>query len=731
MTDLVQVLYGKVEDIFVPKQLLESLGFGVQAHETSSIISISADDEIEKHVLVDHGKIKPYSCRKCSFKTLSLLKDHIMHCQVEEVTMLDLRMEMNDERLEEEVQEIIYQCSLCDLVLSSMEEMQKHMEIHCNEGLSNEEVIIEETVEELMTDYIVDETDFLVINVEKEMQDSLIETTEVSVNCEPIAESSDPLKNTVISDNNLKRYIETTEAFLNYEDPSEDKNEEEMEINTKQGLILADTLFSSHSILNEFTIESQTKKFVTDETMKRKAFEINGAANQEKNSFYCCTQCENSFDSPKALTQHVTTDHVTKSPSILPISCKHCNLNFVIRSALAKHYRDVHPGKEQIFQCPECAKSLKTAKILKRHELLHTRIKPLQCGQCQTKFYEEKALKVHVEKGCKINKDTKMNQLIPSVVVSPEDFVHSSPIQDETLGVPDGLEENSNINKCYQCDDHFGSRRLLLDHINQKHNDAVEKAKQKLKQDHNGKRDKTSKIEKSKETLKRKLDLDHDLNVNRHYSKFDKSLEVKTDEYTKVKLRKIQNNNEGLSRDLVSKASRIKKLKELKEKLMKLKSRKEQFDKEQNPPNLDSNRNEAEQKPVLKNIDIIATHCQICKELFQSRMKLFGHMLTHVPSAIRANLPKGENGWCSQCPGPVPIKQTNSHVENVHPEQLKSEDLAFVEISDDADLEEIRENGLKKFEDSPAFKDWKCLPVCVGIIPVNLAKYGVSAKDYM
>merc|ERR1719186_700531 len=169
--------------------------------------------------------------------------------------------------------------------------------------------------------------------------------------------------------------------------------------------------FDSIYSLNEHTAVAHTELLETGEMLNEddiltRAIEISDfnkveqVANQEAKQVYCCSLCESSFSSPKALKHHVSSSHVIQPPTLFPVSCKYCDIHFITRSTLAKHYEVSHPDEAPIFKCPQCVKTFKTAKSLQRHEITHAGVKLYQCGQCQAKFYWGEALHRHV-KACK------------------------------------------------------------------------------------------------------------------------------------------------------------------------------------------------------------------------------------------------------------------------------------------------------------------------------------------
>jgi len=941
----------------------------------------------------------------------------------------------------QDCQEIIYQCSLCDLVCSNLEDLHNHMNVHCNEDvimgdieeavLNADFVIEEEQLEnkqetdlesehniheitaksnnqkDIIIEEIDDNDDFLVIDEEVEVQDPSIETTEVTVGSEVIAESKDDpcLKTThctlgsqIIANSKNQGDIETA---IHFEDASESKPPPYMEMNAKNCFISPDqekyltklnvnttidyklktktikestcwfdknlsgveeeqstilyscklclksfsteSFLSLHtqsahqnhraksdtsselnqfqngfqffcpfcqreldslSSLNEHTVDCHTELFEIDKMVEEQediltqAIEITDliegneqVANQEVSLFYSCTLCENSFDSPRALTQHVATNHVTKPLNTLPVSCKYCDVSFIGRTTLAKHYKALHPGQEQIYQCPECGKSLKTATSLERHEKRHTGLKPFQCGQCQAKFCLAETLGVHAKRGCKQNKNINLQKHNTAPVLSSSHPVLSSlhPVLSSSHPVLSSSHTvvsicvNANTNSikmsCTECSLDFDSHQDYLSHSCKPRQIALEQSLVQLEQsltcaackkifkstnnlqvhisngcktflntqfqenwskiedtseefigwskivdtseEFIGKKpmeinaeEKENRIEKAskdnnrtlsnvqlviedpRETYKYKCEAcSYNTNIRHSYTNHIHSLKHK--ENSNIKKYNCEQCDMRFGTLIFLDKHINQKHKEKKGKQKILQDIDVASDVDENVPSLHANASIVETIEELKETNrellsksgrkiiprkfadgevvsilgvnrskrrkvesnhcsdvdseeegvhngLLGTNCEMCGKMLVSTVALFVHMLSHVPPGIRANLPEGNHGWCPHCPGPVPVKQINSHVADSHPEILETSedpDIDTGEIPCDGDLREIPCDGdlgeipsdadLREIPCDGELDMMECSPAFVKMVPVDLTKYGVDAKDYM
>jgi uncharacterized Zn-finger protein len=138
---------------------------------------------------------------------------------------------------------------------------------------------------------------------------------------------------------------------------------------------------------------------------------------------YKCALCEEIFNNPFLLTEHVKTHkkalnnsdvkifgcsrcdklyktisnlqiHVYSHLGLRPYKCRYCPKDFTKITALRAHL-DVHSGVRK-FLCAECGKSYSSALLLKRHQMSHTGSKPFKCKLCPSSFAVTRDLSIHM-----------------------------------------------------------------------------------------------------------------------------------------------------------------------------------------------------------------------------------------------------------------------------------------------------------------------------------------------
>ncbi|XP_077300372.1 suppressor of Hairy wing [Arctopsyche grandis] len=125
---------------------------------------------------------------------------------------------------------------------------------------------------------------------------------------------------------------------------------------------------------------------------------------------YSCKQCGRAFSAKETLNRHVKThledkpivclecgktfiqisqlrNHLVHHTGLSIFKCKYCDVTFTQKSKLKAHEKHIHEGVEKLTcDTDGCTKSFITKDDLKRHQRIHTDVKPYQCKQCDKRF---------------------------------------------------------------------------------------------------------------------------------------------------------------------------------------------------------------------------------------------------------------------------------------------------------------------------------------------------------
>ncbi|KAG5887912.1 hypothetical protein JTB14_003009 [Gonioctena quinquepunctata] len=135
-----------------------------------------------------------------------------------------------------------------------------------------------------------------------------------------------------------------------------------------------------------------------------------------------CRYCKKQFKRVDVLTRHLLTHSKDK-----PFTCTICQKSFIRHSQLYSHFMKHHPEEKFVmseptkdlperevtfnlkkhlrtlvdlkpFQCRYCKKQFRTADVLTRHLLIHSKDKPFTCSICQNGFIRQSQLNTHFVK---------------------------------------------------------------------------------------------------------------------------------------------------------------------------------------------------------------------------------------------------------------------------------------------------------------------------------------------
>jgi len=114
-------------------------------------------------------------------------------------------------------------------------------------------------------------------------------------------------------------------------------------------------------------------------------------SNLEKNDVKIACETCGKMINKNYMVEHVKTIHNTERPYL----CDQCGRTFPLQTRLRVHQRIQH-GELSCHKCSVCAKSFKRAAYLQKHMTLHQGVKPYACKYCDRKFRLPAVLSKHI-----------------------------------------------------------------------------------------------------------------------------------------------------------------------------------------------------------------------------------------------------------------------------------------------------------------------------------------------
>ena len=119
-------------------------------------------------------------------------------------------------------------------------------------------------------------------------------------------------------------------------------------------------------------------------------------------------------------SRNLKAKSILNSKRDFPYKCKHCNFVTRQESIMLKHVRGLHQAVSdlcrickkaflstaqvekhvethltKLYHCNVCKSSYKSNSLLRRHEIIHTGIRPFECDDCDKSFCRKDTLKTH------------------------------------------------------------------------------------------------------------------------------------------------------------------------------------------------------------------------------------------------------------------------------------------------------------------------------------------------
>ncbi|KAH8418038.1 hypothetical protein KR222_010847 [Zaprionus bogoriensis] len=115
------------------------------------------------------------------------------------------------------------------------------------------------------------------------------------------------------------------------------------------------------------------------------------AADNAKDALHCCHTCGKSFPSALELLAHAEVH--ARFP---PFKCVLCGISFYEEPAIKRHLNTRHPNELKPNSCVLCGKECRDRKALIKHAWDHSREKCHSCSKCGKNFHNKARLKRHM-----------------------------------------------------------------------------------------------------------------------------------------------------------------------------------------------------------------------------------------------------------------------------------------------------------------------------------------------
>ena len=239
------------------------------------------------------------------------------------------------------------------------------------------------------------------VNLTDNCPDTCISEKEVSEAVEVIQlEDDEELPNQVIQkdcnvsnndENNLTKENENG-TRLSFQINGEDCSIEFEESNTFDSLNEIENVIDDSNYLQVIGDESITNNKLTKQidicNQNTSDVEKEVANGNDIKKSYQCKSCQKYFKNSFTLKRHERIH-----TGIKPFQCMTCSKSFYQRADMKRHER-THTG-EKPFHCKTCSKSFFDSKQWKMHERIHTGVRSFQCKTCSKAFYQSSDCKRH------------------------------------------------------------------------------------------------------------------------------------------------------------------------------------------------------------------------------------------------------------------------------------------------------------------------------------------------
>ncbi|XP_071448956.1 uncharacterized protein [Hetaerina americana] len=123
-----------------------------------------------------------------------------------------------------------------------------------------------------------------------------------------------------------------------------------------------------------------------------------GVHQGERESFYRCYACDDTFSSRVCVRRHMESAHPDELPydKRMVFKCRRCLVLFPRLGALKDHSRIKHPGAI-VYNCRFCPSVLKTRKTLRQHakQVVHSESRRRECSLCGKVLWSKRAYGIH------------------------------------------------------------------------------------------------------------------------------------------------------------------------------------------------------------------------------------------------------------------------------------------------------------------------------------------------